>query len=435
MTPESLHADLEPFAGPTTDSGRTIELVAPRRGAWYRQAEARANQELPDPRRTAKRIVICADGTWNSPYRTSSGDPVPTNVWLIFQLVTERDSKGTPQLAYYHAGVGTGGFIDRVLGGLTGRGLRRNVLACYRFLVDHYAPGDELYFFGFSRGAYTVRSLAGLIRNSGIVDPGKCDSDAARERAIEEAFSLYRSRSQDSTPVAAKAVDFRFAHSHPDTRIRCIGVWDTVGALGIPIEGPIGAVSRLRHGFHDVRLSSRVERGFHAIAMDERRRPFLPTLWEQQAGAAERGQCVEQVWFTGAHADIGGGYSWCDRGLANVTLRWMINRVTATCALEIDRAALGTLCEARPVRMALHNSLSWIYRSKLTDGARVRVIDGTLGESGRRDEGAVLTESVHPSARWCRATFGRQPMPVVGALYEPGNLTDYDARTARIPAS
>ncbi|MFL5493822.1 MAG: DUF2235 domain-containing protein, partial [Gemmatimonadales bacterium] len=307
MAVDSVQPWLEPFATGDRPSGRTLELVAPKRGAWYRNAAFRVNQPLPDPRGTAKRIVICADGTWNSPYRTSGGNPVPTNVWLIHQLVKEQDAAGKPQLAYYHAGVGTGGRIDRLLGGLTGRGLRRNVLACYRFLVDHYMPGDELYLFGFSRGAYTVRSLAGLIRNSGIVDPGKCLSETALLATIAEGWWLYRSRSQDSTPVAAKAVDFRVEHSHPDFRIKCIGVWDTVGALGIPIDGPLGAVSRLRHGFHDVRLSSRVDCGFHAIAIDERRSPFMPTLWEQQPNAAASGQRLEQIWFTGVHADVGGG--------------------------------------------------------------------------------------------------------------------------------
>ena len=422
-----LDPELEPFGSVSERSGRDIQLVAPRRGAWYREAQFRVNQQLPDASRTPKRIVICADGTWNSPYRTSSGNPVPTNVWLLYQMVAERDGSGLPQLAYYHAGVGTGGRIDRIIGGITGRGLRKNVLACYTFLVGHYRPGDELYLFGFSRGAYTVRSLAGLIRNSGIVDPGKCPSAAARAAAAMEAWSLYRSRSQDSTPVAAKAVDFRFEHSHPDFRIKCIGVWDTVGALGIPINGPLGDYSRLRHGFHDVRLSSRVDRGFHAIAIDERRSPFMPTMWEQQPNAAQAGQVMEQVWFPGVHADVGGGYTWSDRGIANVTLRWMINRVCATCGIQFDRPALSALCDTEPARMAVHDSLTWFYRA-LAGGARVRVLDGGLGQCGRRDQGATTTEGVHPSARWCCTTFGSTPMPVVKAAYHPMNLTDYDAR-------
>ena len=118
-----------------------------------------------------------------------------------------------------------------------GVGLRDNILDCYRFLVDYYHPGDALYLFGFSRGAYTVRSLAGLIRNCGIIDRRGLD-DAARDAAIDAAFQLYRKRGDDTAPAAAKAVDFRARHSHPDFRITCIGVWDTVGALGIPAHVP-----------------------------------------------------------------------------------------------------------------------------------------------------------------------------------------------------
>src|SRR5256886_2870028 len=134
-------------------------------------------------------------------------------------------------------------------------------------------------------------------------------------------------RGVDTAPAAAKAVDFRARHSHPDFRITCIGVWDTVGALGIPV-GLCGRLSRRLFGFHDVTLSSRVDRAFHAIAVDERRRPFVPTLWHQQPDASKAGQVLEQVWFTGVHSDVGGGYGWDERDLANLTLRWMANRVT-----------------------------------------------------------------------------------------------------------
>ena len=147
---------------------RPLEITPPARAGWTAPPNLRQNLASEAVRQTHKRIVICADGTWNSAKATAPvGSSATTNVWLTYQLVKPHASDGTPQLAYYHPGVGTGGFIDRVIGGATGYGLDRNIQQCYRFLVDHYHPGDYVYLFGFSRGAYTVRSLAGLIRNCG----------------------------------------------------------------------------------------------------------------------------------------------------------------------------------------------------------------------------------------------------------------------------
>ena len=288
-------------------AARPLEITAPKRVEANAAPNIRQNLDSDLVRQKHKRIVICADGTWNSTKATDViGNSATTNVWLTYQLVKPTATDGTPQLAYYHPGVGTGGFIDRVRGGLTGHGLDDNIKACYRFLVDHYHRGDYVYLFGFSRGAYTVRSLAGFVRNCGIIDTEKLAQGESVEAAVEEAFVLYRKRGDESAPSAQGSVDFRVEHSHPDFRITCIGVWDTVGSLGIPVGLAGRIMSHFRYGFHDVTLSSWVDCAFHAVAADERRRPFVPTLWLQRPDAREHGQRVTSEFPAGS--EDGGGF-------------------------------------------------------------------------------------------------------------------------------
>ena len=188
-------------------------------------------------------------------------------------------------------------------------------------MVDNYEPGDQLYFFGFSRGAYTVRSLAGFIRNSGLVKKENRDR-------VDEALKLYRSRSDKKKPTSTKAEEFRKAYSYePD--IEFIGVWDTVGSLGIP-----GRTLRLLSlllriigydwRFHDPQLSSKVKHAHHALSIHERRSTFVPTLWEQQEKEETKNQVLEQVWFPGVHCDVGGGYN--AAGLSDEALYWMMQK-------------------------------------------------------------------------------------------------------------
>jgi uncharacterized protein (DUF2235 family) len=167
------------------------------------------------------RLIVCCDGTWNR-----ADQPSPTNVQKLHMSIDVSESTG--QVVWYEEGVGTRP-LEHVLGGAFGVGLSRNVQHCYRFLVANYEPGDELFFFGFSRGAFTARSLAGLVRNSGIL---------RREniRMVKDAYALYRSREPGNAPWEEGAAKFRREHSHPDATITFIGVWDTVGALGIPMQ-------------------------------------------------------------------------------------------------------------------------------------------------------------------------------------------------------
>jgi uncharacterized protein (DUF2235 family) len=264
-----------------------------------------------------KRLVICCDGTWNTPDQVRGGSPAPTNVAKVALAVAPEDVVGQEQRAFYHRGVGTGRW-DRVRGGMVGVGLSRDVRDAYRFLVRNYEPGDELYFFGFSRGAYTARSTVGLVRNCGVLRPENMDR-------VDEAYELYRSRRADSHPRSIESKLFRRSHSH-ETRIRFIGVWDTVGALGIPLSGLrlVNFVNR-RWQFHDTDLSATVESAYQALAIDEKRGPFRPAIWTQPKAAY--GQKIEQAWFAGAHSDVGGGYA--ETALSEIALLWMVDRARA----------------------------------------------------------------------------------------------------------
>jgi len=274
----------------------------------------------------AKRLVVCCDGTWNRPDQLKDGIPAPTNVSKLALAVARRDEKGTEQVVFYEQGVGTRR-LEHITGGAFGVGLSRNVRDCYGFLVENYEPGDELFFFGFSRGAFTARSTVGLVRNCGILK---------REHAgrIGAAYALYRQRGRKTRPTSLAAELFRRMYSHPDEDIAFVGVWDTVGALGIPNGLFRPKFLTDRYAFHDTELSSHVRAAYHALAIDERRKPFEPTLWKRQDHATD--QTLEQVWFSGVHCDVGGGYS--DPSLGEIPLLWMADRAREHgLALDPDR--------------------------------------------------------------------------------------------------
>jgi uncharacterized protein (DUF2235 family) len=295
-----------------------------------------------------KRLIICADGTWNTEGEIKDGRPADTNVAKLAQAICARDASGDRQMVYYQPGVGTSGAADRVLGGVGGYGISRNICAGYRFLVNNYEDGDEIFLFGFSRGAYTVRSLAGLIRNCGLLHE-------YHGNQLQRAYALYRDRSDDTHPSSKRARAFRQRYSR-QVEIKCLGVWDTVGSLGIPdalLGARLNPLLRREIEFHDVTLSSWVKHAFHAIAIDECRKAFTPTLWNAQGLA---GQVLEQVWFPGVHADVGGGYA--NTSLSDIALRWMVRRA-AGCGLAVDEAKLRL---APHPSGPMHNSLTWMFR-------------------------------------------------------------------------
>ena len=189
-----------------------------------------------------KRIIICCDGTWNSP-----DDEQATNVLRLSRAIAPVDAAGTKQVTFYDWGVGSD--RKKLSGGITGNGIDKNILDCYNFIVHNYSPGDELYFFGFSRGAYTVRSLGGFIRNCGIYQRQHADR-------ISAAYDHYRRRQPSTGPNHASSIDLRAKYAWSDrSEIEYLGVWDTVGSHGIAgVLGQLGgAMSRAR--FHDRVLS------------------------------------------------------------------------------------------------------------------------------------------------------------------------------------
>ena len=313
-----------------------------------------------------RRLIVCADGTWNTDEEQADGGG-RTNVAWVKDNIAATDRAGTAQRVFYDRGVGTGNFLDRWFGGAFGSGIERNIRDdCYGFLVREFKPGDELFFFGFSRGAYTVRSLAGMVRKCGIIrrSPGAAPGDPLDERErtlIRDAYRFYRERGQASHPAGPRATEFRQANSHEST-IKCLCVWDTVGSLGVPTSGPAGMISRRRHAFHDVKLSSHVRNGFHALAVDERRKPFAPSLWEipEDDPALQSGDWrIEQRWFAGVHSNVGGGYP--DRGLSHLALRWMIEKAHE-CGLEFAAGfqdAVHPECRCAGVRC---DSMTLFYR-------------------------------------------------------------------------
>ena len=263
-----------------------------------------------------KRIVLCFDGTWNRPAAESLpvDQQVETNVRRFYESVKPQGEDGVEQIAFCDEGIGTN-WYDKFFGGTFGTGLDLKILDGYKYLAKNYKDGDEVYILGFSRGAYTARSLVGLIRNCGLVE----NKLLALRTAM--AYGLYRAR--EDGPDSSTAIHFRQAFSR-EIKVTFLGVWDTVGALGIPIGSlgpPFGGLQNFNHKlyeFHDTALSKIVENGYHAIAIDENRKDYDVCLWDPKEKPE---QTVEQRWFVGAHSDVGGGYP--DRKLSDITLRWM----------------------------------------------------------------------------------------------------------------
>ena len=286
-----------------------------------------------------KRIVICADGTWNRPEEDLEKD-VPTNVLRLARAIKPVASDGTPQQVFYDWGVGS--YYSKVGGGATGKGLHKNIKDNYRYIVQNYSPGDEIYLFGFSRGAYTVRSLCGMINNCGILKR----PDAKR---IEQAFTHYKRPSRRYAPDGEASVKFRKDYSYPSRQVHFVGVWDTVGAMGIPISF-LGLFDD-KDEFYDTKIGRNVSIARHAMAIDELRRDFEPTIWTERPTMD-----LVQVWFAGAHSDLGGGYQRDRDGslLSDFALEWMAKEARAAglttephLARRLQPKATATLHQSR----------------------------------------------------------------------------------------
>jgi uncharacterized protein (DUF2235 family) len=353
-----------------------------------------------------KRLVVCCDGTWNRADQQSGDRPTPTNVVKLAYRVAKRDGD-IAQVLSYDQGVGTGNSLDRLLGGAFGAGLADNIFDAYRFLMANYEPEDELYLLGFSRGAYTARSLAGMIRKCGIL------ARASVGRYVE-ALALYRD--PDTHPDDPRPVTFREQHSlcrGEGIPITFLGVWDTVGALGIPIRG-LRWLTRREHQFHDAELSGSVRRACQALAIDERRGPFEPSLWSY---VPKQDQTVEQVWFPGVHSDVGGGYAEVD--LSDIALDWMIGKARAAGLAFGDGLWSANPLAPKPAGV-LHDSKRGLYRLSPGQDRPIGLVPP--GPGGSVDAATPLDprQSLHASVRerWD-----------ADARYRPPALREYFRRT------
>jgi uncharacterized protein (DUF2235 family) len=322
-----------------------------------------------------KRIAIFCDGTWNTPDKLENGKYCQTNVVKMANALCSTSKDGTAQLIYYDTGIGSeGNRMKRIFDGATGFGISENILQAYLFIINNYTCGDELFLFGFSRGAFTVRSLAGLIRNSGILKPENIN-------LIPKAYGIYHSRRAEHQPREVEATLFRKTFAFEETtRIKFIGVWDTVGALGNPLF--MKSVLSKRNQFHDTDLSSKVDHAYHALAIDENRKNFEATLWHQQPHS--QGQVLQQVWFPGVHSDVGGGFPENESGLSDIALQWMLEKAQ-NCNLNFDSIALN------PNPMAkMHESYTGFYKLQPRNFRKIALANPEKGDTN---------EFVHPAVK------------------------------------
>ncbi len=321
---------------------------------------------MADASYVCRRLIVLLDGTWND---ADASGPA-TNIvylrellfWGLQQRFTHRTEAekaeynklegglrnkaasgmifdGFEYIVYYGRGVGTSGLVDRIKGGALGIGLDKDIRRAYKFLSNWFRPGDEIYIFGFSRGAFTARSLSGYLNAVGLLRREFCNKENE-----QRAWDFYRTPPQDRLsgdwlafrppPASGSAA---LVHDGDAMRVRALCVFDTVGALGVP-GNLFRQFNRSNYEFHDTDVNSGVDIRLHAVAIDEPRPEFVAAMWTRPKFQTFNNVLspTEQVWFPGAHADIGGGYVQWDEvdgdghpllGLSNLPLSWMIQRL------------------------------------------------------------------------------------------------------------
>jgi hypothetical protein len=292
-----------------------------------------------------RRLIVCCDGTWNKPDREGH----TTNVVRMVRSIKTESVDGIPQIVYYHPGVGTGNFFDRLIGGSVGVGLSENVRSGYAFILNNYRDGDEIFLFGFSRGAYTVRSIAGIIGHVGLLRKHHMES-------FDAVWDYYCLPVDERDKVEqAFLKNFSDRVTRDDVNVRCIGVWDTVGALGIPDS----RFCQNLFSFHDTNLGPRVEHAYQALAIDEERCAFEPAIWKP-CEVHRPDQVLEQVWFPGVHSNIGGGYK--EHGLSDAAFLWMAAKVAPLLTLDLDYICALAQREVAYSKGKLQKTLSLRWR-------------------------------------------------------------------------
>jgi hypothetical protein len=350
---------------------------------------------------------MCLDGTWNTP----ESDQI-TNIVRLRDLIDPKFKTQSgdiiTQRVYYESGVGTEGTkFTRLFQGATGGGLEDNVRGAYRFLSSVYHPELELYVFGFSRGAFTARSLCGYIGASGLLKPEYCN----RENDART-WTYYRTPPKFRLPAEGCALH-QICFSN--VRIKVLGVFDTIGSRGIPISGPFNWYNEKHYGFHDVRLSNNIDHAFHALAIDEKRLSFPASVW--QYPNHKDNETVEQAWFAGNHANVGGGYS--DASLSDVALEWMVSRITTKqlglqfvpdCAERLSPNVLGTLYDETR-RQLLYSTGRFYPTIRTINQCRAKLWGRA---AGLPPHGISIGEMIH----W--SVFHR--LEDANARYSPSNL-------------
>jgi uncharacterized protein (DUF2235 family) len=346
-----------------------------------------------------KRIVLCCDGTWNQ-----LKDGNPTNVQRIYDAIPTGGTGEWSQLTLYQEGLGTN-WYDRLPGGLFGVGIDDKIKELYRYLAANYQPGDEIYVFGFSRGAYTARSLGGLLHSTGLI-PG------ANEAQVDQAYKIYRIQNEDQRH--AQAEQFIQVENSLRVPITLMACWDTVGALGIPRSLPFDRWLNQPYQFHNTNLSELIQNALHVVALDEQRRVFELTRMKTRADAPTK---LRQVWFVGTHENVGSSGG----ALADVTLDWMIKSIEAMGlglqfnpdVIPADRVDLNTL----PGRVIdqLNNILQPQFNWFQILGNQPRkIVDVPVTEEN-------LTRTFHPSVPqlWKNAGSGQyRPKAIVQSDWE-----------------
>lgn len=333
-----------------------------------------------------KRIVFAADGTWDTPPGAKDKRGAGTNVWKLYSALLNLPE----QLKFYDSGVGTNGNpFDHLRGGTLGDGLFDKLQDGYSYLSHVYNPGDSIYLFGFSRGAYTARSLGGMLAGFGL--PTKNMSNST----TPEIFAAYRERDSEHRALLKKQLTESYGLVEVD--IEMIGVWDTVGSLGVP--GFLFEVfNERRYGFLDTKLCEQIKHAYHAISIDERRASFQPTLWTNPVDGTyyNNDARVEQVWFAGGHCDVGGSYPASQ--LADITLGWMMMKAK-NCGLCFDSSAEQQYLHLTEAEIAGPQHDEWGI---------------TWGPYKHRD--------VPASAYLANSVYSRTTLPLDPA-YRPSNLT------------
>ena len=319
-----------------------------------------------------RNIILCSDGTGNQ-----GGAGADSNVFKLYKAVDIHD-ENHPQITYYDNGVGTStNRYFRALSGAFGFGFEANVCDLYEELARNYIPGDQIYVFGFSRGAATVRAFTGFVDACGLLNRFD-DSDNLKDeklfcKQLEHALQAYKKAKKDSSIAQKFKQDFALKDPNyvpdGDLKIHFVGIWDTVSALGFPQNWSLAfdwvfkraediANQFFPHRYYNDKLTKGIEYGYHALSIDDARKTFSPVLWEEQGQTS----IVEQVWFAGAHSNVGGGYP--RKGLSDEALAWMMEKANTHGLIFIDSVhdAIKSSANAQGKLMDSRDGIGMYYR-------------------------------------------------------------------------